>query len=213
MTNWIDVSLPVSSRMLTWPGDPPAVVRRTSDMAAGDSSTVSELILGSHTGTHVDAPVHFIEGATGVDAIPLDAMIGEAFVADARGLQGALDGADLERLGVPAGTKRLLLRSDNSELWREARPAFPDTYVCLSPDGAAWCVDRGLRTVGVDFLSIEQKGAEGHPTHVTLLGAGIAIIEGLNLGDIEPGAYDLICMPLRLTGCDGSPARVTLRPR
>lgn len=213
MTDWIDVSLRVSSQMLTWPGDPPAVVRRTSNMAAGDSANVSELILGSHTGTHVDAPVHFIDGATGVDAIPFDAMIGDVYVADARGLEGALDGRDLETLGMPAGTQRLLIRSDNSEIWRQRQPSFPESYVCLSPDGAAWCVDRELRAVGVDFLSVEQKGAQGHPTHVTLLSAGIAVIEGLDLGDIEPGAYELICMPLRLPGCDGSPARVALRPR
>jgi len=210
MTEIYDVSLPISSAMLTWPGDPPASVRRTSDVAAGDSSTVSELTLGSHTGTHVDAPVHFIAGGSGVDEVPLDAMIGPAFVADARGLSGALGPDELDGLNVPTGTERLLIRSDNSRLWSQESPAFPDSYVSLSPDGARWCVDRGMRAVGVDFLSVEQKGSVGHPTHGTLLEAGIAIIEGLNLGDVEPGAYELICLPLRIRGCDGSPARAVL---
>ncbi|HEX9696124.1 MAG TPA: cyclase family protein [Actinomycetota bacterium] len=213
MKSFYDVSIPISSEMLTWPGDPAVAVRRRSSIAAGDTANVSELILGSHTGTHVDAPVHFIEGAGGVDEIPIEAMNGEAFVADARGMTGALDGEQLDRLNIPDGVERLLLRSDNSRLWRERRPAFPESYVCLSPAGAAWCVDRGLRAVGVDFLSVEQKGAEGHPTHVALLRAGIAIIEGLDLDGVEPGSYDLVCLPLKILGCDGAPARVALIAR
>lgn len=213
MTRIHDVTVMVSPEMLIWPGDPPVEIRRTSQMAAGDTSNVSQLVLGSHTGTHVDAPAHFIDGATGVEQIPLDAMNGPAFVADARGLTGALSAGELDGLAMPPGTQRLLIRSDNSQIWQSDRPSFPDSYVCLAPDGAQWCVDRGLRAVGVDFLSVEQKGSEGHPTHVTLLRAGIAIIEGLNLSGIESGVYDLICMPLRLQGCDGSPARVALAER
>lgn len=205
-----DVTLPVSGSMLTWPGDPPVSVRRTSDVGRGDSSTVSELILGSHTGTHVDAPAHFLPGGYGVDRIPMTALVGDAYVADARGRHGALSHDDMAGLNVPGGTSRLLIRSDNSRLWDQASPAFPDSYVCLSPGAAEWCVERGLVCVGVDFLSVEQKGSPGHPTHVTLLRAGIAIIEGLDLRAVEPGSCELLCLPLRITGCDGSPARVLL---
>lgn len=205
-----DATLPVSPSMLTWPGDPPVSVRRTSDLERGDSSTVSELIMGSHTGTHVDAPAHFVPGGYGVDRIPVSAMFGEAYVADARGLRGELSRDDLAGLNIPAATTRLLIKSDNSRLWEQPSPAFPDSYVCLSPGAAQWCVERGMVCVGVDFLSVEQKGSPGHPTHVTLLQAGIAIIEGLDLRAVEPGFYELVCLPLRITGCDGSPARVLL---
>lgn len=205
-----DVTVPVSGSMLTWPGDPPVSVRRTSDVERGDSSTVSELIMGSHTGTHVDAPAHFLPGGYGVDRIPVSALMGGAYVADARGLQGALTRDQMAALHVPGDVTRLLIKSDNSRLWDQASPAFPDRYVCLSPGAAEWCVERGLVCVGVDFLSVEQKGSPGHPTHVTLLQAGIAIIEGLDLRAVQPGFYELVCLPLRITGCDGSPARVLL---
>lgn len=205
-----DVTLPVSGSMLTWPGDPPVSVRRTSDVERGDSSTVSELIMGSHTGTHVDAPAHFLPGGYGVDRIPVSALMGGAYVADARGLQGALTRDQMAALHVPGDVTRLLIKSDNSRLWDQASPAFPDRYVCLSPGAAQWCVERGLVCVGVDFLSVEQKGSPGHPTHVTLLQAGIAIIEGLDLREVRPGSYELVCLPLRITGGDGSPARVLL---
>lgn len=205
-----DVTLPITGSMLTWPGDPPVSVRRTSDVDRGDSSTVSELTLGSHTGTHVDAPAHFLPGGYGVDEIPMTTLMGDAYVADARGLRGALGRDDMAGLNVPGDATRLLIKSDNSRLWEQPSPAFPDSYVCLSPGAAEWCVERGLACVGVDFLSVEQKGSPGHPTHVTLLRAGIAIIEGLDLRAVEPGSYELVCLPLRLSGGDGSPARVLL---
>ena len=120
---------------------------------------------------------------------------------------------DLEALGVPAGTDRLLLRTDNSELWRQPSPEFPASFVSVGAEGAAWIVDRGMQLVGIDFLGIEARGAKGHPTHVTLLSNDVVIVEGLDLGEIDQGAYDLAVMPLRIADGDGAPARAALRRR
>lgn len=209
MSRLIDVSLTIGPDLLTWPGDPPAAVERTKHLAT-DGSNVSRLTIGTHTGTHVDPPVHFVEGTDGVDRVPVDLLVGACLVADARGMRGPLGAADLDRLGVPEGTERLVLRSDNSDLWRRAHAAFPDEYVCLSPEGAAWVVRRGIRLLGVDFLSVEQRGAPGHPTHVELLSNGVVIVEGLDLGAAEPGSYTLAVLPLKIAGGDGGPARAVL---
>jgi arylformamidase len=206
----IDVSLPIGNDLLVWPGDPAVEVVARLRLAAGDSANVSELRMGTHTGTHVDPPNHFIEGATGIDLVPVDLLYGPALVADARHLDRPIEPADLEALGIPDGAERVLLRTANSELWRKLPVAFPDVYACLTPDTAQWVVDRGIRVVGVDFLSVEAKGAEGHPVHHTLLENGVVIIEGLNLGEVDPGNYTLSCMPLRIVDGDGGPARAVL---
>ena len=205
-----DISLPIGSDLLTWPGDPAAEVVPRKQISRGDPANVSELRVGTHTGTHVDPPVHFVEGTAGIDRVSLDVLFGQAVVADARGLRGALGPVELDGLGVPDGTERLILRTDNSDIWRRLPTTFPDEYVCLSPEGAKWVVASGLRLIGVDFLSIEQKGAEGHPAHVELLTNGVVIVEGLNLGDIAPGQYTLACLPLRIKDGDGGPARAML---
>jgi arylformamidase len=204
-----DVSLSIGLDTLTWPGDPPVGVERTKHLAV-HGSNVSDLRIGTHTGTHVDPPLHFVEGADGVDRVPLDLLVGPCVVSDARGMRGRLGPSELDRLDVPAGTERLLLRSDNSDLWRRLPAEFPAEYVCLSPDGAAWVVERGIRLLGVDFLSVEQKGAPGHPTHVELLSNGVVVVEGLNLGEVEPGPYTLVVLPLKIVDGDGGPARAIL---
>jgi arylformamidase len=211
----IDVSLGIDGEMLVWPGDPAVSVDRTKRIAAGDAANVSELRIGTHTGTHVDPPVHFIEGAAGIDAVPLDLLVGEAFVADLRAHDGPLAAADLEGAAIPAGVTRLLLRTANSELWRRARPiTFPDMFACLTEDGARWALDRGIRLVGVDFLSVEAKASEGHPVHHLLLGNGAVIVEGLDLGGVEPGRlYEFVCLPLKILAGDGGPARALLIER
>ncbi len=212
-TGWIDVSLPISSTLLTWPGNPPVELLPNQRIASGDGANVSELHLGTHSGTHVDPPVHFVEGGVGIDRVPLDVLIGPCWVADATGRGGALGADDLDALDVPAGTERLLLRTDNSELWRSMPSAFPEAYVSVSGDGARWLVEHGLRLVGIDFLGIEGRGSGGHPTHVTLLSNDVVIVEGLDLGHVEQGEYDLVVMPLRLVDGDGGPARAALRRR
>jgi arylformamidase len=205
-----DISLPIGLDLLTWPGDPSVEVLPRLRMSEGDSANVSELRMGTHTGTHVDPPIHMIDGAAGIDDVPLEPLYGPAFIADARGLHGPLGEGELEGLGIPPGTDRVLIKSDNSDLWRRLPATFPDEYVCLSPEGARWVVRQGIRLIGVDFLSVEQRGAKGHPAHVELLGNGVVIAEGLNLGEIEPGAGNLAIFPLRIVGGDGAPARAVL---
>jgi len=210
MNRIIDVSLPIGPDLLVWPGDPAVDITPRSQISKGDPANVSELRMGTHTGTHVDPPVHFVSGAPGMDRVPVDLLVGECVVADARGLRGQLAPADLDALKVPAGATRVLLKSDNSEIWRHLPAAFPDEYVCLSPEGAKWVVAAGIKLLGVDFLSVEQKGAPGHPTHVELLSKGVVIVEGLNLGDVEPGEYMLAVLPLKIVNGDGGPARAVL---
>jgi arylformamidase len=207
-----DVSLGVGPEMLTWPGDPPVEVDPAKRIAKGDSSNVSELRLGTHTGTHVDPPFHFVPGGATAESLDLTVLVGPALVADLRDAGASITPAELDALNIPEGTERVLFRTPNSELWSSGKPVeFPETYTALAPDGARWCVDRGIRLVGTDFLSIEQKGTPGHPTHVTLLEAGVIILEGLDLSAIDPGAYELAVLPLKILDGDGAPARAILR--
>jgi len=207
-----DVSLGVGPEMLTWPGDPPVEVDPAKRIAKGDSSNVSELRLGTHTGTHVDPPFHFVPGGATAESLDLTVLVGPALVADLRDAGASITPAELDALNIPEGTERVLFRTPNSELWSSGKPVeFPETYTALTPDGARWCVDRGIRLVGTDFLSIEQKGTPGHPTHVTLLEAGVIILEGLDLSAIDPGAYELAVLPLKILAGDGAPARAILR--
>jgi arylformamidase len=205
-----DVSLGIGPSMLTWPGDPAVEVDPAKRIAKGDQANVSELRLGSHTGTHVDPPFHFIDGAPGVDALDLNVLVGPALVVDLRDVGDTIGPAELEALNVAPGTERILFHTKNSDLWKQEHVEFPDSYTALSPDGAAWCVEHGLKLVGTDFLSIETRGAPGHPTHVTLLRAGVIIVEGLDLSGIGSGAYNFSCTPLKIVDGDGAPARAIL---
>jgi arylformamidase len=205
---WHDISVPLRSGMTTFDGDPPVRLERVASMASGASCNVSRLDFGVHSGTHVDAPGHFIDGAVGIEGVDLDALVGPAFVVDARSIEGDFDADALERLAIPAVTERLIFRSRNSELW--GRPGFVSTFAGLTDDGARLLVGRGIRLVGADYLSIAPFAAPV-PTHVTLLGAGVVIVEGLDLRGVEPGSYDLVCLPILIPGCDGGPARAALR--
>jgi arylformamidase len=204
---WIDVTVPVRSGMVHWPGNPPIELTRTLDVEKGDPATVSQLALGVHSGTHVDAPVHFIAGAAGIDSIPLDDLIGPARVVAIRDPRAI--GVEELRALEPRGGERLLFKTRNSTLDWTTREFIPD-YVYLSTDGARFLVERRVRAVGIDYLSIAGMD-QGVPTHLALLHAGAVIIEGLDLAAVEPGSYEMICLPLRLAGADGAPARVALR--
>ena len=209
MQRIIDVSLGIGPDLPTWPGDPGVEIVPFSRLARGDPANVSELRLGSHTGTHVDPPVHFIDGEASIDALPLETLVGPAVVADLRGAE-AIGPAELDALDLPAGLERLLCRTDNSDLWSKAAGEFPENYVAVTPEGARWIVERSLRLVGVDFLSVERDGPPDFPVHRTLLAAGVIVVEGLDLSSVDPGPYTLVCAPLKVVGGDGAPARALL---
>ncbi|MEO7712523.1 MAG: cyclase family protein [Gemmatimonadaceae bacterium] len=204
----IDISTPLQVGMHTFPGDPAFSTGRVSSLAEGGVCNLGRLALGAHAGTHIDAPMHYIEGAGGIETFPLDAFCGPVFVLDATSSKTNIDRATLDRLAIPPRTERLVFRTRNSNLWE--LPAFSEEFVALLPDAAAHIVARGIRLVGIDYLSIAPF-ADPTPTHVTLLAAGVVILEGLDLRDVEPGEYELLCLPLRLEGIDGVPARVLLR--
>jgi arylformamidase len=202
-----DVSRPIFTGMPIYPRNPPVEIALAKSIARGDSSNVSLLTLGSHTGTHVDAPRHMDDAGTGVDSVSLDALIGPALVVDIPESVRAIGAADLDaRIGSHT---RVLLRSRNSARFA-ATGVFEEDFTYLAPDGAALLVERGVVFVGVDALSVEQYHAGHHRSHDTLLQAGVAVVEGLALENVSPGEYEVVCLPLRIRGCDGAPARVVL---
>lgn len=203
-----DVSVPIRDGGLVYPGNPPIHIELQQAIAKGAGANVSHVDFGSHTGTHVDAPRHFFDDGAGVDQIPLDILIGDAMVVGFRDDVRAVTRGDLERFDL-TGVERLLLRTRNSTYLTQD-PAFHEDYTYLAPDGAEHLVAQGVKLVGIDYLSIEQFHSGHHRTHLTLLGAGIVIVEGLNLDGIADGRYELCCLPLRIAGCDGAPARAVL---
>ncbi|MBI2856831.1 MAG: cyclase family protein [Chloroflexi bacterium] len=202
-----DVTQSIAPGMVVWPGDPAVSAEPVKSLAAGDSSNVSLYRIGTHTGTHVDAPRHFLAEGDGVDRLDLALLMGRARLFQLPDASH-IDRKTLESLDLN-GVTRLLLGTRNSALLKQGR--VERDYAYLTDDAAKYAVDLGIRLVGVDYLSIEQYKAEGHPTHRTLLGAGAAIIEGLDLGDVPPGDYELLCLPLKIKDGDGAPARVVLR--
>jgi len=203
-----DISLPVSESLAVWPGDPAIHITQPSHLDRGDLYTVSRLDLGAHTGTHVDAPAHFVPGGAGVDRLDLDLLVGPAWVVhvpDARVLTPEV----LESLSIPPGAERLLFRTRNSDHWASGEEGFREDYVGVTDAGARWLIARGVRLVGIDYLSVSTY-TDLVPPHQTLLGAGVIILEGLNLSGINPGQYRLVCLPIKLMGGDGAPARTIL---
>jgi len=209
VTHFLDISLTISPELPQWPGSPPIQLTRRRDMARGDHANDSVLTCGVHTGTHVDAPVHFLAHGADVTHLPLEALIGPAVVAALPEVD-AITAENLEELNLPSDTQRLLLRTRNSEHWRRGDRTFQPDFVALTADAARWVVQRGLRLIGVDYLSV-QRFHDHHETHLVLLEAGVVIVEGLNLAQAAPGNYDFICLPLKLAGADGAPARAVLR--
>jgi arylformamidase len=204
---WIDVTVPIRSGMATYEGDPAVTLERVAAIAEGGICNVSRLDFGVHSGTHIDAPVHFIDGGAGVEATPIEALIGRALVIDATGITGDIDAATLRSFDLPAGIDRVLLKTPNSRLWDGH--SFSREFFGVTEDGAGYLAERGVRLVGIDYLSIAPFG-DPAPTHVALLGAGVVILEGLDLRLIEPGDYEMVCLPLLITGADGAPARTLL---
>ncbi len=176
----------------------------------GNDVNVSKLTCDVHTGTHIETPLHFIPDGDSVTKIPLDILIGDAFVAYLP-LVDVITPSDLAVLEIPIRTERLLLRTRNSKLWEYGEGIFQDDYVALTPEAAQWIVNRGVKLLGVDYLSVELFGEQTSHTHITLLSAGVVILEGLNLSRVTPGIYELICLPLKLVDAEGAPARAILR--
>lgn len=206
---WRDVSVPVRDGMVHWPSDPPVEIARRESIDAGDAANLTAVSMSAHTGTHMDAPLHFIADGPGIDQLPPATAIGPARVVRIED-RDAVTAEELRR-HRPRPGERLLLRTRNSERawWEEG---FDDSFVYVEPEAARLLADAGVAMIGVDYLSVGgmETGAE---THRHLLGAGVWIIEGLALGAVAPGEYELICLPLRLAGADGAPARALLRAR
>lgn len=204
-----DVTVPISELMPVWPGDPPVKIERVSEQVSGVPFHVSWLHLGSHTGTHVDAPFHFVPSGQTVDRLPLDVLVGPALVLDLEDLPGrTIQALDLAGLHPPRSATRLLLKTRNSSLWADRQNEFEQGYVHLDVKAAAWLVRRGIRLVGLDYLSVEAFGSTTYGVHRTLLEAGLVVVEGLDLSNVPEGPCQLVCLPLRIKGGDGAPARV-----
>lgn len=207
-----DVSVSLSANTPTYPGDPGIKVTQLQSLSAGDHANLSAINFGAHAGTHVDAPAHFIEGATRVDSLPLDVLVGEALVVEVPETVSIIDEA-VVRAVWRAGTKRILFKTRNSSFWNPNETAFRSDFTAIDPGGARKLVELGARLVGIDYLSVEKFGSEKFETHHILLASGVVIIEGLDLRDVPTGTYELICLPLKIaegTG-DGAPARAILR--
>ncbi len=207
-----DISVAISERTPVYPGDPGVEVVAHASLERGDAANVTLLRLGAHTGTHVDAPAHFIRRARPVSELPLDALVGRARVVEVPADVLAIDEAHVEAL-VPAGAERVLFKTRNSAFWEDPRGRFREDFAYIEPAAARALVAAGVRLVGFDYLSVEKFGSEGFETHLALLSAGVVIVEGLDLRAVAPGLYELCCLPLKIAAGsgDGAPARAVLR--
>ncbi|MBC8158497.1 MAG: cyclase family protein [Alphaproteobacteria bacterium] len=204
-----DVTLTISPEVPAWPGQKAPKLFRLRSMSEGEANNISQLDTFVHFGTHVDAPLHFVDGARPVDQMPLETLIGPCVVVSFSDVD-AITREDLEAADIPQGTERLILRTRNSRLFDDHTQGFDKNFVALTPDAANWVVERGMLLVGIDYFSIERYKEPGAATHVALLSAEVAVVEGLDLREIKAGNYELVCMPLKLKDCDGAPARVAL---
>lgn len=207
-----DITIPLTNEMPTYPGDPGIQIRDWFTLANGDSANVTHLKLGAHTGTHVDAPAHFIEGAAQVESLKFEALIGRVQVVavpdEALSITQLFVADHISR-----DVTRVLFKTRNSGFWRDYPTEFRQDFTYLELGAAQLLVQQGVQLVGIDYLSIEQFGQKQHATHLALLSHGVVILEGLDLSGVPEGLYQLICLPMRIrTGKgDGAPARAVLR--
>jgi arylformamidase len=207
-----DISVPLSASTPTYPSDPTIEIKSWSQLDRGDAANVSLLHFGAHSGTHVDAPAHFIAGGSKVDALPLESLMGEVTVVEVPADIRAID-ADFVGNNCNQSSERVLFKTRNSSFWSSSQEGFRTDYTYLQPDAARRLTERGIRLVGIDYLSIEQFKSESFETHRILLSSSVVILEGLDLRNVAAGSYELICLPLRIAGGsgDGAPARAILR--
>ncbi len=208
-SEWIDISIALRTGMVRWPGDPPVRIERIRAIEGGYHANVSAITMGSHTGTHMDAPVHFWPKGSGVDQLPFSAVIGRARVIEIKDPH-VIHPHELRLHRVRRG-ERILLKTRNSSRARRTSSFLRD-FVALSREAAEFLAERRVQTLGIDYLSAGRFERDGAETHRALLAAGIWIIEGLDLSRVKPGPYELICLPLRIEGGDGAPARAVLKP-
>ena len=204
----LDVTVPITNSMPVWPGDPQVRLSPKSHLSRDKSHTVklTAIEMGSHTGTHVDAPYHFVEGGKRLHEIPLEQLTGKATVLEIAGVR-SIGLGNLEHRKWD-GIERVLFKTDNSQHWQDEK--FYEEFIYLEPDGAEFLVQRGIQLVGIDYLSIDEFKSEKHPTHFALLTRDIVILEGLNLSKVPAGEYTLFALPLNLQDADGAPSRVIL---
>lgn len=208
-----DISVPIAPGLTpVFPGDPGVEVTPFAEITRGDPANLTQLNLGTHTGTHVDAPAHFIEGAAGLPALPLELFAGEARVLEIEPEADAVEERHVTDEAV-AGATRVLFKTRNSALWEDPRGRFREDFAYISPGAARALVARGVRLVGFDYLSVEKFGSEDFETHLALLSKGVVIVEGLDLRAVPAGVYELVCLPLKVAAGsgDGAPARAILR--
>jgi len=203
-----DITAPLSSALPVYPGDPEVTITPLAQLHWGDAANVSRLVLGSHTGTHLDAPRHFFEEGTAIDGLDLHLLIGPARVCAFPHVTTHLTADNLRPLGL-LGVQRLLLQTPNAALWEKT--GFQANYIALTESAAHLLVEMGVRLVGIDYLSVDAFERQDFPVHRILLGAGVVILEGLDLRTVPPGDYELLALPLLLAHGDGAPARAILR--
>jgi len=206
-----DITLTISPNMVVWPEDPPISINRVQKLEDGDVANVSRMELSVHTGTHVDAPYHFLHKGATAESLDLKVLVGRAYVLE---LGEAVKEVTIEHVKnstIPPRTKRVLFKTHNSAQWAQTKrnKGFNKHYVALSPGAAEYLVDRGVKLVGVDYLSVAAFD-NVIPTHEILLKAGVIIVEGLNLSKVSQGRYNFFCLPLKIAGSDGAPARAIL---
>lgn len=207
-----DISVTLSPNIAVWDGDPKLEISPLASLDHGDIANVSYIKMGVHIGTHIDAPIHFVPGKPGIDLIPLKTLIGACWVCDLTRVHKVITGEELEGANVPKDTQRLLIKTSNSKLWETQPNEFDKNFIALDSSAAAWITKRGLTLVGIDYLGIEpfESVSNGAQTHKILLAAETVVVEGLNLTGVEPGKYELICLPIKIKNSDGAPCRAIL---
>ena len=206
---WIDISIPLRDAMVHWPSDPPVSIKRVKNIEQGDTANLSLISMGAHSGTHIDAPIHFLKQGQGVDNIPIDTLVGRARVIEIRDPE-SIKPEELVGHRIRRGERILFKTRNSSHVWQ--KDEFVEDFVFVADAAADLLVDSGVRLIGVDYLSVGSFKHGGSYAHKTLLSGGIWTIEGLNLSKLTPGKYDLVCLPLRIVAGDGAPARAILRP-
>ena len=206
---WIDITVTMHNGMAFWPDNPPFEIKRWLDMSKGDTCNVSQISMGVHTGTHMDAPLHFFPDGADISQVPLEAVIGPARVIEIHDSE-SIKPAELEAHHIGQG-ERILFKTVNSARYWQV-PTFVKDFVYISQEAAHYLAQKAIQTVGVDYLSVGGFYKDGTETHQALLGAHIWIIEGLDLSAVAPGNYELLCLPLKIAGSEGASARALLRP-